>query len=119
MTAQIISNLNHNAMDKKEIKAQAEAFCANPRSYRKSEEGVKEFSSLAAPVQAKAREILEGRRGFRRVNGSIELSKEAIVAHIARLKAKRDDMEARLPLIDARVAELEDELSERFGETNE
>lgn len=106
-------------MDKKEIKAQAEAYCKNPRSYRKSEEGVAELASLPAPVQSKVREILEGRRGFRRVNGTLEFSKDALVAHIARLKEKKADTEAKLPLIDARIAELETELSERFGETNE
>lgn len=105
-------------MDKKEIKAQAEAFCANPKSYRKSEEGQAEFNTLALPVQAKVREILEGRRGFRRVNGVIEFSKEALAEQIARLKTKRVDTEAKLPLIDARIEELEDEYAERFGEAN-
>lgn len=106
-------------MDKKEVKTLAEAYCKNPRSYRKSEEGQAEFNALAQPVQAKVREILEARRGFRRVNGKIEFTKETLVSEIARLKQKREDMEARLPLIDARVAELEDELAERFGENNE
>lgn len=105
-------------MEKKEIKAQAEAYCEQPKAYRKSEEGQAEFNALPAPVKAKAREILEGRRGFRRVNGEIEFSKEALVADIARLKEKRADMEARLPLLDAKIAEKEDELAERFGEDN-
>lgn len=106
-------------MDKKTIKAQAEAFCANPRSYRKSEEGVAEFSSLPVEVQAKAREILEARRGFRRVNGKIELTKEALVSEIARLEAKEADTKAKLPLIKALIVERKAELAERFGENNE
>jgi len=106
-------------MDKKDIKAQAEAYCAQDKAYRRSEEGQAELAALPAPVQAKVREILEGRRGFRRVNGEIELSKEALVAEIARLKEKRADTEARLPLLDAKITEREDELAERFGEDNE
>lgn len=106
-------------MDKKEIKAQAEAYCANPKAWRKSAEGVAALAELPAPVQAKVREVLEARRGFRRVNGKVEFSKEALEAQIARLKTKREDTEAKLSLIDARVAELEDEFAERFGENNE
>ncbi len=106
-------------MDKKDIKAQAEAYCSQDKSYRRSEEGQAELASLPAPVQAKVREILEGRRGFRRVNGEIEMTKEALVADIARLKEKRADMEARLPLLDAKITAKEEELAERFGEDNE
>lgn len=106
-------------MDKKEIKAQAETYCANPRNYRKSEEGQAELAALAAPVQAKVREILEANRGFRRVNGVLEFSKEALTSQIAGLKDKRADIEARLPVIDARIAELESDLAERFGGNNE
>lgn len=105
-------------MDKKEIKAQAEAYCANPKSYRKSQEGQAELASLTAPVQAKVREILEARRGFRRVNGVLEFSNEALAEQIARLKEKRADIEAKLPVIDARIAELEDTQAERNGESN-
>lgn len=106
-------------MDKKEVKAQAEAYCEQSKEYRRSAEGQAELASLPAPVQAKVREILEGRRGFRRVNGEIELSKEALVADIARLKEKRADTEARLPLLDAKIAAREEEYAERFGEDNE
>ena len=45
-------------MEKSEIKAQAEAYCENPKAWRKSAEGQKAFSELPAPVQAKVREIL-------------------------------------------------------------
>jgi len=106
-------------MEKKDIKAQAEAYCSQDKSYRRSEEGQAELASLSAPVQAKVREILEGRRGFRRVNGEIELTKEALVAEIARLNEKRVETEARLPLLDAKIAEKEDELAERFGGDND
>lgn len=106
-------------MDKKEIKAQAEAFCENSKAFRKSAEGQAAFAALEAPVQAKVREILEGRRGFRRVNGVIEFTKEALEGQIARLEGKRADIEAKLPAIDARIADLKAELSERFGGDNE
>lgn len=106
-------------MEKKDIKAQAEAYCSQDKSYRRSAEGQAELAALPAPVQAKVREILEGRRGFRRVNGEIELTQDALVAEIARLKEKRVDTEAKLPLLDAKIAEKEEELAERFGEDNE
>lgn len=106
-------------MEKSQIKAQAEAYCENPKAWRKSAEGAKAFSELPAPVQAKVRELLEGRRGFRRVNGKIEFSKDALKEQIARLKEKSADIKAKLPLIDARIAELESEYDERFGEDNE
>lgn len=105
-------------MEKTEIKAQAEAYCEQPKSYRRSQEGQEALAALPAPVQAKVREILEGRRGFRRVNGEIELSKPALKAEIARLKEKRADTEAKLPLLDAKIAARETEYDERFGEDN-
>lgn len=119
MTVQIINQLNHNAMEKKEIKAKAEAFCAKPKAYRKSEEGQAEFAELGAPVQAKVREILEGRRGFRRVNGVIEFTQEALEAEIARLEAKEADYATRVKAIKKVIAERKDELAERFGEVND
>lgn len=106
-------------MDKKEIKAQAEAYCEQPKSYRKSEEGQAEFNALPLPVQAKAREILEGRRGFRRVNGKIEFSKEALEAEIARLEEKEAMYDERKSAIKKLIKERKEELAERFGETNE
>jgi len=106
-------------MEKKEIKAQAEAYCANPKAYRTSEEGQAEFAELSAPVQAKVREILEGRRGFRRVNGVIELSQEALEAEIARLEAKEADYADRVKAIKKVIADRKDELAERFGEVND
>lgn len=106
-------------MEKKEIKAQAEAYCANPKAYRKSEEGQAEFNALEAPVKAKVREILEGRRGFRRVNGVIEFSKEALEAEIARLEAKESEYDERKKAIKKVIAERKEELAERFGGDNE
>lgn len=103
-------------MEKSDVKTQAEAYCAQEKAYRRSEEGQAEFASLPTPVQAKVREILEGRRGFRRVNGEIELSKKALVAEVARLKEKRADTKAKLPLLDAKIKAREAELAERFGE---
>lgn len=105
-------------MDKKEIKAQAEAYCENPKAYRLSEKGQKEFAKLGAPVQAKVREILEGRRGYRRVNGVVEFSQDALVAEIARLEAKEADYAVRTKAIKKLIAERKDELAERFGESN-
>jgi len=106
-------------MDKKDIKTQAEAYCKNPKKYRKSPEGVTAFLALAAPVQAKVREILEGNRGFRRVNGVLEFSKEGLNDQITRLEEKLADVEAKKPLLKARISELKSEYKERFGETNE
>lgn len=105
-------------MEKKEVKALAVAYCENPRAWRKSEEGQKALSKLSPAVQTEVKSMLEARRGFRRVNGVIEFDKKALVSEIARLKSKRADMKARLPLIDARVKELEEQLAERFGEDN-
>lgn len=102
-------------MDKKEIKAIAEAFCAKDRSYRKSDEGVAEFNSFAPQVQSKVREILEAKRGFRRVNGSLEFSEEGLKAQIERLEAKKAEMESRLPVLDQKISDFKDELEERFG----
>lgn len=106
-------------MDKKEVKTLAEAYCKNPKSHRKSEEGQAELANLPAPVQAKVREILEARRGFRRVNGKIEFSKETLISEIERLSEKKASYAERTKAINARVAELKDELAERFGENNE
>ena len=107
-------------MDKKEIKAQAEMYCENPKAWRKSQEGVAALAKLPAPVQAKVREILEARRGFRRVNGVIEFSKEALVADIARLEQKEADLADRSKAVKSLIAERKAELAERFGEdTNE
>lgn len=105
-------------MDKKEIKAQAEAYCENPKSYRVSEKGQAELAKLDAPVRAKVREILEGRRGFRRVNGVIELSQDALEAEIARLEAKEADYAIRSKEIKKLIKERKEELAERFGEVN-
>jgi predicted nuclease with TOPRIM domain len=105
-------------MEKKEIKSLAEAFCAKGKSYRKSEEGVAEFNALAQPVQAKVREIVEANRGFRRVNGSLEFTEEALKAQIERLEVKKADMEARLPVLENKISDLKDELAERFGDNN-
>lgn len=102
-------------MDKKDIKAKAEAFCAQDKSYRKSEEGIAEFNSLAPQIQSKVKEILEARRGFRRVNGSLEFSEEGLKAQIERLEAKKAEMESRLPVLDVKISDLKDELAERFG----
>jgi hypothetical protein len=106
-------------MDKKEIKSQAEAFCANPRVYRKSAEGQAEFAQLAPAVQAKVREVLEARRGFRRVNGVIEFDETTLAGEIARLKDKKATLAAREELLDSRIAELEAEQAERFGAGSE
>ncbi|NCN39986.1 hypothetical protein GW916_01925 [bacterium] len=106
-------------MEKKEIKALAEAFCENPKKYRKSEEGVAKFNELDAPVKAKVREILEARRGFRRVNGVIEFTQEALEAEIARLEAKEADYTDRVKAIKKVIAERKEELAERFGEVND
>ena len=106
-------------MEKKEIKAQAEAYCANPKSYRQSEDGQAELASLPTPVQAKVREILEGRRGFRRVNGVIEFSQEALEAEIARLEEKEATYDERKKAIKKLIAERKEELAERFGENND
>ena len=105
-------------MEKSEIKAQAEAFCAKPRVWRKSVEGQKAFAKLSVPVQGRVREMLEARRGFRRVNGNIEFSKAALEERIERLGEKYEDTKARLPLIKAKIGELKAELAERFGEDN-
>jgi len=106
-------------MEKKEIKALAEAFCANPKSYRKSAEGQAEFNEFEAPVKAKVREILEGRRGFRRVNGVIEFSQESLEAEIARLETKEAEYAQRSKTIKKLIAERKDELAERFGGSND
>lgn len=106
-------------MDKKEIKVQAEAYCDQPKAYRKSEEGQAEFNELPAPVKAKVREILEGRRGFRRVNGVIEFSKEALEAEIARLENKADEYVSRGKAIKKLIEERKEELAERFGSDKE
>ena len=105
-------------MEKKDIKAQAESYCANPRDWRKSEEGQAAFAKLPAPVQAKVREILEGRRGFRRVNGHIEFSKESLEAEIARLEEKSVMYDERKAAIKKLIKERKEEYAERFGEDN-
>lgn len=102
-------------MDKAEIKAQAEAYCENPKAWRKSAEGVEALLELPAQVQAKVREILEGRRGFRRVNGVVEFTQEALDGEIARLEEKKEMYGERAVLIDTRISELKAERSERFG----
>lgn len=106
-------------MEKKEIKAQAEAYCENPKAWRKSEKGQAALAKLDAPVRAKVREILEGRRGFRRVNGVIEFSKEALEAEIARLETKADEYVSRGKAIKKLIEERKEELAERFGGDNE
>lgn len=103
-------------LSKAEIKAQAEAFCDKAKAYRKSAEGLTELAEMAPAVQSKVREILEGNRGFRRVNGKMEFSKEALVAHIARLEEKAEMYDERKKAIKGRISELKADLADRFGD---
>ena len=103
-------------LTKSEIKAQAVAYCDKAKAYRKSDEGQAELAAMAPAVQTKVREILEGNRGFRRVNGKIEMTKEALVANIARLEEKAEMFDERKKAVKGRISELKDELAERFGE---
>lgn len=100
-------------LTKTEIKAQAEAYCDKAKAYRKSAEGVKELSEMAPVVQSKVREILEGRRGFRRVNGVIEFSDKALAAEITRLEEKSEMYDERKKVIKGRILELKKELADR------
>lgn len=103
-------------LTKSEIKAMAEAYCDKAKAYRKSDEGQKELAEMAPAVQTKVREILEGNRGFRRVNGKIEFSKEALVAHIARLEEKSEMYDERKKALKGRISELQADLADRFGD---
>ena len=52
------------------------------------------------------REVLEARRGFKRVNGAIVFTSEARLYHIARLEQKLKDLKERIPALEARIKEL-------------
>lgn len=100
-------------MDKKEIKAQTENFCNQPKGFRMSPEGVKTLAALPAQVQSEVNKILEARRGFRRVNGVIEFTKTALKAEIERLETKYADTKASLPILKDRIEDLKTQLEER------
>lgn len=106
-------------MDKKDIKAQAKSFVDKPRKERKSDKGQEAFEKLPIAVQKEVKTTLEARRGFARVNGVIQFTKEALEEQITRLETKYEDRKASLPVLKARIEELKDEYAERFGENNE
>lgn len=93
------------------VRQQAEAFAALPKSERKAK-----FNTLPDDVRALARELVTSRnRGFRHVNGRIELSQEFLANEITRLREKRDSYEERAKIINVKIAEFEQEYTERFG----
>lgn len=103
-------------MDKAEIKAKAEAYCDRPKAWRKSAEGQKALAELPAAVQTKVREMLEGRRGFRKVNGVMEFTKEGLEEQIARLEEKAEMYAERSKAVKKLIAERKAEYAERFGD---
>lgn len=100
-------------MSDTEIRAQVDAFVALPRAERR-----KLYPTLPREVQAKARRIIEARRGIalRDQAGTIVFTKEAYTENIARLRAKMEDMDARKALLAAKIVELEAQLLENYGE---
>lgn len=90
------------------VKEQAEAFLQLT-----PEKQAKELGNLPYAVQVKVRESIESERGVRHVNGRLEFSKTELKAQIARLKEKRDSYAEREVVLNERIAELEEELSNR------
>jgi hypothetical protein len=101
------------------LRQRAEEFFAKRKTLTRA---ARKAAFAALPdkaTQLLAREMVTTReRGFRHVNGRIELSKTRLADEIARLKAKRDEYATRAQIINSKIAEYEAEYAERFeGET--
>lgn len=90
------------------VKEQAEAFLQLT-----PEKQAKELGNLPYAVQMLVREKIEGERGIRHVNGRLEFTTKELKEQINRLTEKRDSYAERKVVLDERIAELEEELSNR------
>lgn len=90
------------------VKEQAEAFLQLTPAQQ-----AKELGNLPYAVQMLVRESIESERGVRHVNGRLEFTTKELKAQIERLKTKKASYAEREVALDERIAELEEELSNR------
>lgn len=90
------------------VKEQAEAFLQLTPAQQ-----AKELGNLPYAVQMLVRESIESARGVRHVNGRLEFTTKELKAQIERLKTKKASYAEREVALDGRIAELEEELSNR------
>lgn len=96
-------------MENVEVRKRAEAFAALPKAERKTA-----FAELPDAVKPLARELVTSKyRGFRHVNGRIEMGQELLASEIARLTAKEAELEVRKEKVGNRIAELREEWTSR------
>jgi hypothetical protein len=101
-------------MNIQKVKEEASKFLNTPKKERRAKDG---FNKLHPDVQHEVRKVLEGRRGFRKINGKIEFTDAELENQILRLNEKKQAYIERVPLIDERIADLEAEQASRQGET--
>lgn len=95
------------------VKAEAAKYLNTPKAERRAKGLFKKIAETQPEVAHEIRKVLEGRRGFRKINGVIEFTDSELVNQIDRLKEKKQAWEERGPQIDERIADLEAELESR------
>jgi hypothetical protein len=108
------------AVQPKTPRQHAEEFFAKRKTMTAAERKTAFAALPDKATQLLARELVTTReRGYRHVNGRIELSKERLASEITRLKAKQTDFARREQVISTKIADYEAEYAERFGGDNE
>ena len=96
-----------------DVRAQADAFIALPRSER----SVK-YNSLPQDVKNRARRVIEARRGiaYRTQGGDMVFTKEEYMSQITRLAEKAKILDERKAAIASKIVEFKKQLEENYGE---
>lgn len=99
-------------MEEAKIMEAVHEFVALPRSERKAK-----FFSLPKEVQARARVLIERRRGIahRSSDGDLVLTEAGYEAEIARLEGRIAELPAKKEALENRVAELKNKMLIHYG----
>jgi len=96
-----------------EIRTQADAFVALPRAERRAK-----YMSLPPMVKARARKVIEARRGiaYRADGGLIVFTKSEYINQILNQSAKLAELPKRMEVLKGKVVELKRALQENYGD---
>lgn len=99
-------------MEETKIMEEVNAFVALPRAERKAK-----FFNLPKEVQARARVLIEKRRGIahRSSDGDMVLTEEVYDAEIARLEGRIAELPAKKVALENRVEELKNKKFIHYG----
>lgn len=100
------------ALSRKEIKAKAKAYLDTPKAERRAAGTFHKILEKEPEVAHEIRKVLEGRRGYRRVNGRMEFTPAALRDQIERKREKLASLDDRKKILQAQIEDHEDELAE-------